>query len=325
MNNYSQAICCDVATNCLLLGPELDDEPITVTSFPWIKLTRKDFDEPFNTREPHGPHFEFILEQTLGTMKSYGILMNSFYELESLFVDYWNRESKPKAWCVGPLCLAQPITAHHEAQEKPMWLEWLDHKLELGQSVLYVAFGSQAEISPQQLTEIAIGLEASEVNFLWVMRKGGSNLPAEFEERVKERGIIVSDWVNQRAILEHEAIQGFLSHCGWNSVIESICAKVPILAWPMMAEQHLNARMVIEEIKVGIRVEMVDGTVRGFVKKEGLEKTIRELMEGEMGKSARKKVKEHGENAKKAMEEGGSSWNALNQLFDEILDLRQEC
>ncbi|WMV15165.1 hypothetical protein MTR67_008550 [Solanum verrucosum] len=68
---------------------------------------------------------------------------------------------------------------------------------------------------------------------------------------------MVTEWVDQREILSHGSVEGFLSHCDWNSVVESICAKVPILAWPMMADQHLNARMVVEEIKIGLRVETV--------------------------------------------------------------------
>uniref|UniRef100_A0A6N2MJ68 Anthocyanidin 3-O-glucosyltransferase n=1 Tax=Salix viminalis TaxID=40686 RepID=A0A6N2MJ68_SALVM len=80
-----------------------------------------------------------------------------------------------------------------------------------------------------------------------------------------------------------------MSHCGWNSVLESICAGVPILAWPMMAEQPLNARMVEEEIKW-----------------KGLKKMVEELMEGEMGKEVRKNVEDYGELARKAMEAQGT-------------------
>lgn len=126
------------------------------------------------------------------------------------------------------------------------------------------------------------------------------------------------EWVDQREILGHEAVKGFLSHCGWNSVLESICAKVPILAWPMMAEQHINVRMVVEEIKIGIRTNTCDESVRGFVKWQGLEKTVRELMEGDKGKEVRKKVKDIGEAAIRAVEEGGSSWCTLNELISSM-------
>ncbi|KAI8017189.1 UDP-glycosyltransferase 90A1 [Camellia lanceoleosa] len=80
---YSMCVSQDVGMNRLLSGPESDDEPLTVPSFPWIKLTRNDFDEPFNVREPKGPHIDFVMEQAIATAKSYCIIMNSFYELES--------------------------------------------------------------------------------------------------------------------------------------------------------------------------------------------------------------------------------------------------
>ena len=202
---------------------------------------------------------------------------------------------------------------------KPTWIRWLDQKLEEEDkcSVLYVAFGSQAEVSNEQLEEIAIGLEESMVSFLWVIRKDDWGVPDGFEERVKGRGMVVREWVDQREILMHEGVGGFVSHCGWNSVLESICAGVPIAAWPMMAEQHLNARMVEEEIKVGLRVETCDGRVRGFVRREGLRKTVKELMEGERGKDARKKVRVLALMAREAVQEGGSSWSALDSLIDE--------
>ncbi|XVE67952.1 hypothetical protein DITRI_Ditri09bG0029200 [Diplodiscus trichospermus] len=118
----------------------------------------------------------------------------------------------------------------------------------------------------------------------------------------------------------HQSVQGFLSHCGWNSVLESICAGVRILAWPLAADQPVNARMVVEEIKVGLRVETCDGKVRGgFVKWEALMKMERELMEGEKGREIRKNVKELAELAKMAMEENrGSSWRALDMPINEL-------
>lgn len=92
----------------------------------------------------------------------------------------------------------------------------------------------------------------------------------EFEKRVKEHGMVVRDWVDQWEILSHESVKGFLSHCGWNSALESICVGVPLLAWPMMAEQPLNAKLVVEELKIGVRIETKDGTVNGFVTREEL-------------------------------------------------------
>ncbi|KAF3444678.1 hypothetical protein FNV43_RR14371 [Rhamnella rubrinervis] len=321
MCSYASSLGKVVGENRLLHGPESENELITVPKFPWIKITKNDFD-PIMSKEPDpkSKDFEFLMNCVITMARSFGLVVNSFYELEPVFVDYCNRESQPKAYPVGPLCLAEPkskVENSSRPDNMPALVRWLDQKLQQGSSVLYVAFGSQADISPEQLKEIATGLEESNVNFLWVIRKKESELSDGFEERVKDRGMVVRDWVDQREILMHESVNGFLSHCGWNSVLESICAEVPILGWPMMADQHLNTRMVVEEIKVGLRVETCDGSVRGFVKWEGLKKVVKELMEGDKGKEVRKKVKEVAEMAKKAMEEGGSSWCTLNTLIDE--------
>ncbi|CAI9763203.1 unnamed protein product [Fraxinus pennsylvanica] len=316
MSNYANALSRDAAVNGLLSLHESADERFNLTSFPWIKLTRNDFDDPFNKREPSGPLFDFIIETIIAMSNSYGLLVNSFYELEPLYVEYCNRVSKPKAFCVGPLCLTR-LPKMEPVQER-RWIQWLDQKLEQGNPVLYVAFGSQAEISATQLTEIARGLEESNLSFLWVVRKSGIGIDDEFEDRIKERGMVVKEWVDQKQILEHEIVQGFLSHCGWNSVLESICAGVPILAWPMMAEQLLNAKMVVEEIKIGLRVETVNGSSNKFVQAESLKNQMKELMEGEKGDEVRKKVKEVAETARNSMKEGGSSWITLNELIKEI-------
>ncbi|KAK7339442.1 hypothetical protein VNO77_20110 [Canavalia gladiata] len=319
MSCYSISLSIEAARSGILGGSQPDDELVPLTQFPWIRLCKEDFESGFRDPKPDSIVYEFNMKVMSATYGSYGILVNSFYELEPTFVDFMNKESSHKNWCIGPFCLAEqtPKKVYSEPDVKPRWVQWLDQKLEEKTSVLYVAFGSQAEISCEQLEEIASGLEESKVSFLWVIRKKEWGLPDGFEERVKERGMIVNEWVDQREILMHEIVEGFVSHCGWNSVLESICASVPILAWPMMAEQHLNARMVDEEIKVGLRVETCDGSVRGFVKREGLKKTVKELMEGEKGRKAKEKVRELADMANKAVQEGGSSCTALNSLLNE--------
>lgn len=304
-----------------LLGPQGNDDLIQVPEFPWIRVTKNDFDPSFSDPDPKGPQFEFMVKTGIATSKSYALLVNSFCEIEYKFLDYCNSKYKPKAWPIGPFCLAEkPILYEGSSENKPNWIEWLDRKLVEGKPVLYVAFGSQAEISDEQLKEIVIGLENSEVDFLWALRiKPNQEVVMEgFEEKVKDQGLVVRGWLGQREVLEHESVRGFLSHCGWNSVIESISAGVPILAWPMMAEQHLNTRMVVEEMKIGLRVETCDGSVRGFVNSEGLSKMVKELMGGEMGERVSQRVKELSEIAKKDVEEGGMSWCNLEELLNEL-------
>ncbi|XP_071735028.1 UDP-glycosyltransferase 90A1-like [Rutidosis leptorrhynchoides] len=323
MSNFTITVTTVVAENGNLFNEKSDSDKVVVPEFPWIKVTRNEFSDVFNGRDVNSQFAEWMHNMILATRKSYGLVTNSFFELEPMYSDYWNMKYGPKSWSIGPFCVDRRLTEKESlSSQKSSWMVWLDKKLELGSSVLYVAFGSQAEISLDQIQEIKLALEKSEVNFLWVMRKGvkESTLGFDdgFEERVKEKGIVVREWVNQREILEHEIVKGFLSHCGWNSTLESICAAVPILAWPLSAEQPLNAKFVTEEIKIGLRVETCDGSMKGFVKWEELEKKMKELMEGVIGKEMRKKVKELSDAAVKAVEPGGSSWRSLNELIEEL-------
>ncbi|ESW12910.1 hypothetical protein PHAVU_008G151900 [Phaseolus vulgaris] len=318
MNCYIKAVLIEAMRNGILKGSQPDNELVELTRFPWIRVCKEDFDPTFRNPHPSGVEYTFTMNSISSSQRSHGMLVNSFYELESTFVDYVNADSSPKSWCIGPLCLVKwTPKVYSDEGLKPRWVTWLDHKLEEKCRVLYVAFGSQAEISSEQLEEIALGLEESEVSFLWVMRKEEWGVPDGFEERVKGRGMVVREWVDQIEILMHGSVEGFVSHCGWNSVLESVCAGVPILAWPMMAEQYLNARMVEEEVKVGLRVETCDGSVRGYVKREGLKKAVMEMMEGEKGRKAREKVRELAEMAKLATQEGGSSSSTLESLLNQ--------
>ncbi|KAG2323207.1 hypothetical protein Bca52824_016420 [Brassica carinata] len=320
MNSYAVAVAVSAFKHKLFTEPETESntEAVTVPDFPWIQVKKCDISHGFQS----GEAAELIIDQRMSTITSHGLLVNSFIELESTFVDYNNNSGRPKSWCVGPLCLTDRLK---QERAKPAWVHWLDRKLEEGRPVLYVAFGTQAEISNKQLNELALGLEDSKLNFLWVTRKDVEEIIGEgFKDRIRETGMIETDWVDQWEILSHESVKGFLSHCGWNSAQESICAGVPLLAWPMMADQPLNAKMVVEEVKVGVRVETQDGSVQGFVTREELSQKIRELMEGETGKLARENVIEYSKMAKEALVQGtGSSWKNLDLLLETLCKSRE--
>ncbi|KAF8400435.1 hypothetical protein HHK36_013733 [Tetracentron sinense] len=178
------------------------------------------------------------------------------------------------------------------------------------------------DLSHKQLDEVAFGLEMSEHGFIWVVRSRTWNPPSEIEKKMMERGLIVREWVDQRRILAHKAIGGFLSHCGWNSVLESLSMGVPILAWPMVAEQHLNAKFLVEELKVAEQVPI--GTIHGeenIIRREVICEGVRELMGGEKGRKARQKAEELGKMGRRAVQEGGSSYGSLNKLIDQLHDI----
>uniref|UniRef100_A0A803Q8B1 Glycosyltransferase n=1 Tax=Cannabis sativa TaxID=3483 RepID=A0A803Q8B1_CANSA len=312
LENIQPPVSFMVSDGFLCKKPKQTETETVVSDFPWIKLTRNEYDPSAQNGEDESLAHEFMSKATEATNNSFGMIYNSFYELEPVFADYWNQKVGPKSWPLGPLCLHDMKIESRGLVVHP----WLDEKE--SSSVLYVAFGSQATVSSEQVREIAKGLEDSNVNFLWVLRKSEpeeNKFLEEFENRVKSRGIVVRDWVNQMETLKHKSVKGFFSHCGWNSVMESLSAGLPILGFPMMAEQHINAKMVVEEIKIGLRVKSCDGSLNGIVKSEEVSKMVKELMEGEVGKEMRKKVEEFAVMAHKAVQKGGSSWETLDLLL----------
>lgn len=315
IGTFSLCLLISVARGRFLAEKDGNTEMLKADDFPWIKIKKEDFDPLFIDPEFVGTTYhDFVFKNIKASSRSHGIVINSFYEFESVYIDKWNSAFGPRIWCVGPLCLTDEKNIKPENHQKPSWIHWLDQIQERREEVLYVAFGTQIELSRDQFEGIKTGLEKSGVNFLWIVRKNESQLDDGFEERVRNRGMVVKEWVDQREILEHDCVQGFLSHCGWSSVVESISAKVPILALPTMWDHPLIAKLVIEELRVGLRVE----TCNKIVKWESLATAAKELMEGETGKEVRKNVAELGGAAASAVEEGGSSWRSLNQLLSEF-------
>lgn len=133
-----------------------------------------------------------------------------------------------------------------------------------------------------------------------------------FEERVQGRGMLVREWVDQRAILAHECVKGFLSHGGWNSALETISAGVPLAVWPMAmgAEQPINAKLVVDELGVGIRVPAKSDAVSGMARSEQIARVTSDLMTGDKGAEVARKMAALAAKAREAVAEAGSSWRA---------------
>ncbi|KAG0536290.1 hypothetical protein BDA96_03G050800 [Sorghum bicolor] len=271
-------------------------------------------------------------------MRSTGVVINSFQELEALYIESLEQTTGKKVWTVGPMCLCNQgsntlaARGHKASMDEAHCLQWLD-SMNSG-SVIFVSFGSMACTAPQQLVELGLGLESSNKPFIWVIKAGDKSPEVEewladgFEERVKDRGLIIRGWAPQVMILWHKSIGGFMTHCGWNSILEGICAGVPLITWPHFAEQFVNERLVVDVLKTGVEVGVKAVTPWGHEQKEArvtrdaVETAVSKLMdEGEAAEEIRMRAKEFGAKARKALQVGGSSYNSINLLIHEMGNL----
>ncbi|KAF8041587.1 hypothetical protein BT93_A0243 [Corymbia citriodora subsp. variegata] len=262
--------------------------------------------------------------------ESKGILVNTFAELEPRAVEALAGLGAPVVYPVGPI-----LNIEVESKKGFEILDWLHQQPDA--SVVFLCFGSHGSFDEDQVKEIACALERSRCRFLWSLRqppaKGKSEAPCDYVDpkEVLPEGFIdrtagvgtVIGWAPQVAILAHRAIGGFVSHCGWNSTLESVWFGVPIAAWPQYAEQQFNAfQLVVElglaaEIKMDYRRDLVKGS-DSIVTADEIEGGIRRLMEGEEAEERRKKVKEASEKSRKALMEGGSSYLSLGRFIEDV-------
>ena len=171
-----------------------------------------------------------------------------------------------------------------------------------------------------------MGLEASEQQFIWVVKKDKNEkeeedwLPKGFEKRMEGKGLILRGWAPQVLLLDHEAVGGFVTHCGWNSTLEGVTAGVPMVTWPLSAEQFYNEKLVTQVLKVGVDVGVRRWirVVGDCIKRDAIEKAVKRIMVGEETDGMRSRAKVLGEMAKRAVEEGGSSYSDLNALIEEL-------
>lgn len=167
--------------------------------------------------------------------------------------------------------------------------KWLDQQEQ--KSVVFVAFGSEYKMPAEQIQELACGLELSEQPFLWTVRKPegvdiSDLLPNGFLARTSGRGIVSLGWASQRRLLAHPAIGGCILHCGWSSTIETLGFGHPTILMPMMADQGLNAKLLIEQ-GVGFEVPRYED---GSFDRYAVAKTIKLVMVGKEGEQLRLKA-----------------------------------
>ncbi|KAI3416875.1 uncharacterized protein J3R85_014984 [Psidium guajava] len=209
---------------------------------------------------------EFHREGWLANAGSWGVVFNTFTELERDYADHMKGKFGPgRVWAVGPLLPPVDDSASLTSRggsssvEADEALKWLDGREE--RSVVYVCFGSRTALKNDQMAALATALEMSRVHFIWCVRttadgqalSGHGLVPDGFESRTAGRGLVIRGWAPQVGILRHRAVGGFLTHCGWNSVLEGISAGVVMLTWPMGADQYTGAKLLVDQLGVAIR------------------------------------------------------------------------
>nr|XP_010917832.1 anthocyanin 3'-O-beta-glucosyltransferase-like [Elaeis guineensis] len=313
---------------------ENEIEPIEVPDFPGppIKIPKSELPGFLRSPDHLTETWDRLKEAQL---ESYGVVVNTFHELEPGYCDLFRKVDCKRAWFVGPVALSYGEGAAERggggtrADGGNRCLKWLDTKEE--GSVVFVCFGSWCHFTAGQLREMAAGLEASGKAFLWAVRgttedaaKTEEWMPEGWEERVGERGLVVGGWVPQVAILEHKAVGAFLTHCGWNSVLEAVAAGVPMLTWPLVFEQFINERLVVDVMGLGKRVwdgfRSTLAEEKVVVPGEAIGRVVSGFMEpGGDGERARQRAREYAAMARAAVAEGGSAYRDLGGMVDELV------
>ncbi|KAI4315929.1 hypothetical protein L6164_023957 [Bauhinia variegata] len=263
---------------------------------------------------------QWALKAPLEVHKAQYLLLSSIYELEPQAIDALKAEFSLPICTLGPLI---PSFTHGMRDNIPSlssnpsdlsYFKWLDSQP--SSSVLYVSQGSFLSVSGAQMDEIAAGLRDSGVRFLWVARGEASRL----KQLCGNKGLIL-EWCDQIRVLLHPAIGGFWTHCGWNSTKEGVFAGVPFLTFPILMDQPLNSKLIVEDWKVGWRVS--EGVRKDIlVSKDEIARLVQKFMhltEGEMGREMRKRARELQQKCQLAIGDGGSSENDVHAFMRDII------
>ncbi|VFQ83576.1 unnamed protein product [Cuscuta campestris] len=305
------------------LGPQDNDgEDEVIDYIPGVEAIKtRDIPSHLQDSQPWTLMNTYVFKSLEDAVKADIIVSNTVLELESSAITAL--QQKKPFHPVGPVFRDDVV--RKTGVPTSFWPEstdcrpWLDARPE--NSVLYVSFGSLASVDKHAIREIARGLALSGASFLWAIRgdimgssaDGPDLFPAGFGRETKGRGLVVP-WCNQTEVLSHRATGGFLTHCGWNSVLESVWWEVPMLCFPLFTDQPANRRFVVEDWNVGIN--LCDGKA---VEREEVRGKVKLLMSmGETREGLGEKVRLAKEKLQRAVCANGSSEKHLEAFMHEV-------
>uniref|UniRef100_A0A0E0M690 Uncharacterized protein n=1 Tax=Oryza punctata TaxID=4537 RepID=A0A0E0M690_ORYPU len=253
-------------------------------------------------------------EAFVNVRKAQCILFTSFHELEPEIINRIAETAGCPIYPIGPSIPQLPRNGGDPGKiGNDDHRNWLDAQQE--NSVLYVSFGSYVAMPHLQLEEIAMALCDSGVQLFWVGRDKADSLQQQVGG---DKGLVVP-WCEQLKVLCHPSIGGFLSHCGWNSVLEAVSAGVPLLAFPVGWDQLADGHIVADEWKIGINLRGQRGE-DGIVSKAAIRAAVMKLMDLDDSESREMRIRaaELREASRGAIQEGGSSHCSLNSLVNDL-------
>lgn len=224
------------------------------------------------------------------------VAFRSCPEYEGQYLDTYQRLIHKKVIPVGLLPPDKPKkNVDTPVDQETAWtksFQWLESQKP--KSVVFVGFGSECKLTKEQVHELAYGLELSGLPFLWALRKpawaahDGEALPDGFVDRTCGRGIVCMGWVPQMEILAHPSVGGSLFHSGWGSVIETLQFGHCLVVLPLIIDQPLNARLLVER-ELAVEVERSED---GSFTREGISDALRLAMVSEEGRKLRDNARE---------------------------------
>ncbi|XP_048425189.1 UDP-glycosyltransferase 87A1 isoform X2 [Pyrus x bretschneideri] len=244
----------------------------------------------------------------------YLLFAATFYELETLTIDVLRSELSLPIYTMGPsIPYSKKNDLPNPATSDDSYFQWLDSQP--CSSVLYIGMGSFLSFSSAQIDEIAASLRNSGVRFIWAARGESERL----KEACGDMGLVVP-WCDQLRVLRHSSIGGFLSHCGWNSVMEGVSAGVIFLTLPIGYDQGMNSKQIVEDWKVGWRVRKIEDKIDHLVTKEEIAGLMKKFMdlEDDEGKEMRRRARELKQLCHDAIAEGGSSHANIKAFIGDI-------
>ncbi|KAK9146167.1 hypothetical protein Sjap_006070 [Stephania japonica] len=321
----------------LLRFPTPHDEPcVSVPGVPCLEP--QDLPSFFYVPSEYPAYMELVVNQFSNVDKADWILVNTFKELEVEVVE-WMETIFPLR-TIGPtiplMYLDKRIDDDKEYDinlydvDGTICMNWLNQKPH--GSVIYASFGSMANLSAEQTEELSYALKQvrndpnnnnnnNKYYFLWVVRTPleQNKLPRDFQQEMSQKGNLFIKWSPQLKVLAHEALGCFVTHCGWNSTLEALCLGVPMVGVPQWTDQPMDAKLVEDYWRVGVRARVDDHDTLRISRREEIERCVREVVEGERGREMKREALKWRSLAKEAVSVGGSTDRNIDEFIDKLV------